>query len=83
MLLKITPYFLIIVSLIGFFVDPGPIPVTSNGKTHVIAILAYLLFTLPWWQKSLAILVGVLWIYFRRKLKSNTEDLNNMENSSL
>lgn len=63
MILRIIPYLLIIFPVIGFFYTPAQPPtVTGAEGKQMIANLAYLLFSIPWWGKLLSMLVGVVWI---------------------
>jgi len=58
MILKVIPYLLIIIPIIGFFYTPEPPTSTASG----VHALAYFLFTIPWWGKILSIIIGILWI---------------------
>jgi hypothetical protein len=58
MILKIIPFLLIIIPLIGFFFTPEP----PGASSRVISDLVYFLFTIPWWGKLLSIVIGVFWV---------------------
>ncbi len=58
MILRIIPFLLIIIPLIGFFFTPEP----PGGSSRVISDLVYFLFTIPWWGKLLSIVIGVFWV---------------------
>jgi hypothetical protein len=57
MILRIIPFLLIIIPLVGFFYTPEP-----PHDAQALHNLVYALFTIPWWGKLLAILVGIIWI---------------------
>jgi hypothetical protein len=62
MILRIVPFLLIVIPIIGFFYTPEPPgDIQSDGRA-AIANLAFLLFTLPWWAKLLSIFIGVSWL---------------------
>lgn len=62
MILRVIPYLLIIIPLIGFFYTPEPPNSLSSDGRQAIADLAYFLFTIPWWGKLLSIIIGIFWI---------------------
>jgi hypothetical protein len=70
MILRIVPYLLIIIPLIGFFFTPEP---PGESSRQAISDLAYFLFTIPWWAKILSIVVGIFWISNDSKNKENVE----------
>jgi hypothetical protein len=69
MILRVIPYLLIIIPIIGFFYSPEPPPSMNAGGRQAIADLAYFLFTIPWWGKLLSIIVGISWISSGNKSK--------------
>ena len=73
MILRVIPYVLIIVPIIGFFYTPEPTSGLSSDGRHAIADLAYCLFAIPWWGKILSIIAGVLWISSGNKSKETNE----------
>jgi hypothetical protein len=62
MILRVIPYLLIIIPIIGFFYTPEPPTALNSDGRQAIADLAYFLFTIPWWGKLSSIIVGVFWI---------------------
>ncbi len=67
MILKAIPYLLIILPLIGFFIDPeAPTGIKSEGRQN-IADAAYILCTIPWQAKGISIIIGVIWILLSGK----------------
>jgi hypothetical protein len=74
MVLRILPYILIIVPIVGFFYTPDPPPssMDSDGR-QAIADLAYMLFTIPWWGKLLSIFVGLALITSNRQSEEKDE----------
>jgi len=74
MILRVIPYLLIIIPIIGFFYTPEPPSMSiASGSRHAIADLAYFLFTIPWWGKILSIIVGLLWISSGNKSNETNE----------
>jgi hypothetical protein len=73
MILRIIPYFLIIIPAIGFFYTPEQPSSIASGGRQAIADLAYFLFTIPWWGKILSIIVGILWIASGNKTNETNE----------
>lgn len=71
MILRIIPYLLIILPIVGFFFSPEPPP--SEGRGALIANLAYFLFMIPWWGKLLSIIIGVIWISRGNEKMDNAE----------
>jgi hypothetical protein len=69
MILRVIPYLLIIIPIIGFFYSPEPPPSMNASGRQAIADLAYFLFTIPWWGKLLSIIVGISWISSGNKSK--------------
>mgnify|MGYP000213900179 CR=1 FL=1 len=58
-LLKAFPYLLVILPIIGFFVNTN----TPQWQAHnPIQELLLFLIILPWWGKILSIIIGFLWI---------------------
>lgn len=60
MILKAIPLMMIILPVIGFFFTPEP-----ASSSHLLADLAFFLFTIPWWAKLLSIFVGLVWLVGR------------------
>jgi len=59
MILKVLPYLLIILPVIGFFVDTNtPQWQADNARTHILLFL----MIIPWWGKIISILIGLGWI---------------------
>ncbi len=73
MILRIIPYLLIIIPIIGFFYTPEPPGTISSDGRQAIANLAYFLFTIPWWCKILSIIIGLIWISSGNEKKESTE----------
>ena len=70
MYLKIFPYLLIIIPLIGFFYTPEP---PASGSRQGLSELAFFLFTIPWWGTLLSIIIGVSWLSIKSKKEENEE----------
>ena len=69
-LFKIFPYLLIIMPVIGIFVDPS----SPQWKAkYPIQELIKIPMTLPWWGKIISILSGTIWILVRN-VQSNSKD---------
>ena len=59
MILKVLPYLLIILPIIGFFVDTNtPQWQAHNGMQEILLFL----MIIPWWGKIISILIGLGWI---------------------
>jgi len=59
MILKVLPYLLIILPVIGFFVDTNtPQWQAHNGRQQILLFL----MIIPWWGKIISILIGLGWI---------------------
>ncbi|MBM3456637.1 MAG: hypothetical protein FJX80_16130 [Bacteroidetes bacterium] len=58
MILKVIPYLLIVIPIIGFFYTPEPPPSDGNAIHNIV----YFLFLIPLWGKILSIIIGILWI---------------------
>jgi hypothetical protein len=56
-----------------FFYTPEPPGTISSDGRQAIANLAYFLFAIPWWDKILSILIGVIWISSGNEKKENAE----------
>lgn len=57
MLLRIIPILLIVIPILGFFIEPEP---PRPGKS--LDSLIILLFTLPWYLKILSMGIGIIWV---------------------
>lgn len=57
MILRIIPILLIIIPVLGFFINPEP-PKSSNSLESLVVLL----LSLPWYFKILSIGIGLVWI---------------------
>ena len=57
MIYKILPYLLIIVGVVGFFVDSADL---GTGPNNFLANLIIFLVDLLWWGNILSIIIGIL-----------------------
>ncbi len=73
MIPRIFPYLMIIIPIVGFFYTPEPPGTINSEGRQGIALLAYFLFTIPWWGKLLSIIIGVLWISSGNEKKENAD----------
>jgi len=70
MILKVLPYLLIILPIIGFFVDTNtPQWQAHNGMQEILLFL----MIIPWWGKIISILIGLGWIVGNAESK-NTQN---------
>ncbi len=83
MIAKLFPYLLVILPIIGFFVDPYKIGNTSGDNT--IHNLGIILFEIPAWAKIIAIIIGIGWIYSENNQKSSAinDSKNKKDNAGI
>ena len=65
MKLKIIPYILIIIPILGFLF--GNNLDTSKTEYNGIRAIGYFIWTLPWWGKLISIFIGFSWISIQKK----------------
>lgn len=57
---KIFPYLLLIVGILGFFINTPPTDSTSANQL-VNATIAIL--NMPWWGNLICIFIGIVWLW--------------------
>ncbi len=67
MFLRVVPILMIVIPLLGFFLDPEP-PRPNRPIDNIV----FLLLQLPWYLKILSMGVGTLWLL--SSFKSNSEE---------
>ena len=77
MIIKVVPYLLVLLGILGFFVSPDSLGSTPQNP-NAIHNLVLMVISLPWWGKILSILIGLIWI-----LVSYSDSVSNEESGSL
>jgi hypothetical protein len=74
--MRIIPYLLIILPLIGFFIDPVQLTsdLESSSRVPYLVIFAIMVADLSWWIKLLMIIGGVFWLYAKEESKQEEEE---------
>ena len=67
MFLRVIPILLIVIPLLGFFLDPEP-----PRPNRPLDNLVFLILQLPWYFKILSMGIGALWLM--SSIKSNSQD---------
>ena len=67
MFLRVVPIMLMVIPLLGFFLDPEP-PRSDRPLDNLV----FLILQLPWYFKILSMGIGARWLM--SSIKSNSED---------